>query len=95
MASVVCLEESIIAILVKEDFNEIIALAALKLQHKKMDFISSLPEFEKISRRMLNMLIHSFLEENYTFKDTVYKEGFSSDKIFIIVKGEFKLYKKI
>ena len=60
-----------------------------------MDFILSLPEFEKITRRMLNMLIHSFFEENYTFKDIVYKEGTISDKMFIIVKGEFKLYKKI
>ena len=30
-----------------------------------MEFISSLPGFEKMSRRMLNMLIYSFGEENY------------------------------
>ena len=41
------------------------------------------------------MLIQSFAEEKFTFKDIVYKEGSISDKIFIVTQGEFKLYKNI
>ncbi len=40
-----------------------------------MDFISSLPGFEKMSRRMLNMIIYCYSEEKFSFKDIVYKEG--------------------
>ena len=87
--SVKCVEDTILAILQKEDYLTIIKGFQEKQLLEKLEFLRGLEAFKSWSKLALHKLIYFFKDSSYKKGNIVYKEGDLPTDIYIIKSGEF------
>lgn len=61
----------------------------------KVDFMISVSLFPNISRLHMARYAENLVKRKFSRNQTVFAEGEKSDRVFLIVKGEFELKKSL
>ena len=94
-ATIFCKEDCHFAVLDKQRFQEILGKAEKKKLDEQLDFLISTHLFGTWSINSLKPVVYLFKKQKYTKGTIVYKEGQSSNELFVIREGEVKLTKRI
>jgi CRP-like cAMP-binding protein len=92
-ASVYCKTMCHFATLSKTDYNRILAPAFERKLELKLGFLSELQIFKDWTRMSLSKVSLFFREKKLGRKRLLYKEGSPVTKVYLLVKGELKLFK--
>ena len=95
MATIKCLAECHFAVLSKADYTHSLHEIENKKKIAQVNFIKNIPLFSKLTRTFLSRLSYYFKPYHCTKDSFLYKEGESSEKVFIIKEGEFIVTKKL
>lgn len=93
MASIYCTSMCHFATLSKEDYDRILAVVFERQLDQKLKFLSSLQIFEEWTKMSLTKLSYFFHEIKNNRKGPIYKEGTPVTKIYLVKKGELKVFK--
>jgi len=94
-ATIQCNEDSQLAVLDKLHFDEILKEKAAKKLQIEIEFLSALPIFKTWTYNSLKLLFINMPLQKYKRGQVMYNEGDSSDKMYIIKNGQFKVLKQI
>ena len=83
------------AVLEKEDYCKIVKRKQQKDQQRKIEFLLTLPVFQKLSKDHLNRLSQWTTELEFKRGHLVDKNSDSSDKMYIVQEGEFEATQKV
>jgi hypothetical protein len=95
MATIRAKTNSHFAVLEKEDYVKIVKTLEQNKLTKKVEFLKTLPIFQKWHKDYLNTFSFSFKEKIFGRNHKVIKEGLPSEKLYIVVEGEFLCSKKV
>ena len=90
-ATITTLEDSQFAILNKADFNEIMAKVLRKRFANDVQFISSFPFLDHLTRKAKEKLCFFFKKETFSIGQNVITEGMQTDYVYFIKKGAFEI----
>jgi CRP-like cAMP-binding protein len=93
MASIYCRTACHLATLSKQDYNKILRSVFERQLEHKIKFLSSMLMFRDWTQMSLTKLSYYFRERKLGRKCTLYREGALASKIFVIVKGDLKVFK--
>jgi cAMP-dependent protein kinase regulator len=79
----------------RTDYDKIIKPIEEKKLNAKINFLKSYPFLSHLSRQTLGKLPHNVSEITFNRGNTVYREGDKADGLFLVYKGEFKIYKRL
>jgi CRP-like cAMP-binding protein len=92
-ASVLCETDCHFAVLSKEDYLNIIG----KIEARKLDvfieFLSFIPTFRTWTKKKLELLTYHFTKVDFKRKQDVFTIGSPPENVYIVVEGEFELWK--
>lgn len=94
-ASIKCKVQTHFMVLEKHDYDHMIAKVVRDKRNQLVNFLQSLPIFSKSTKGTLTKLTYNFKEKNYMKNQVVYREGESSNTVYLVRSGEFAFYKKI
>lgn len=93
MASIYCTSPCHFATLSKADYNRILAAVFERQLDLKVEFLSSLQVFKDWTKMSMTKLSYYFRERKLGRKSLLYKEGAPVSKVFLVKKGELKIFK--
>ena len=93
MATIVWVTSWIFATMDKNDYNKTLSRIESRNINKVIDFFKNLPYFSNFSRTALTKMRFNFKKVKYKCNYVVYKEGDHSDFVYIVINGDFELFK--
>ena len=91
-ATVICKDDCHFAVMIAEDYKNIIAVIERKKIYNKFEFFKKFL-VKGIAYDNLAKLAYSFEKKNYGRNEYVFKEGDSGNEVFLIKKGEIQVNK--
>ena len=82
---------SVLAVLSKEGFKEVLSHEAEKALKEKVNFLCALPIFKSSSRQSVQKLSFYFEELKFKKGQYIYKENSKCDHVYIIFEGEVQI----
>lgn len=93
-ATVTCLSDCHLAVLVKEDYLRILGKIADKKISDFVEFLKEIPIFRSWSKKNLESLFYFFKPVMFNRKNSVYCVGSEPTHVYIVKSGEFEISKK-
>ena len=90
-ATVKCLEQCYLAVIVQRDYKKILRSDAEKTVKERVEILKHLPIFNEVSETSLKCLGYLLTEASYKKGQVVYLENSNIDNIYFVKSGEFKL----
>ncbi|OMJ90739.1 hypothetical protein SteCoe_6816 [Stentor coeruleus] len=90
-ASAICRETTYLVTLEKKQYLRFFMKMLMDTKHDIVQFLHSLPVFNKVSHLVLLKLTYNMKEKNYTKGQAIFKEGENAQNVFLIRSGECKL----
>lgn len=94
-ASIQCITECHLATLEKKDYMTILGNITLKKIDSLTAFLKELSVFKTCTMKFVQRLSYYFKSVKYLRNQSVYKQGDSSDYVYIVKQGEFKLEREV
>lgn len=94
-ATIECIENSLFAIVDKEDYNSVLSKAVKKRVQEKVKFLQTYRLFHNVSVMKLQKALYFLKEMKFVRNQIIFKEGEPIDGVYIIIEGEFEYLKAI
>ena len=94
-AGILCKTQCHFAVLHREDYSRTVQRLHRKKLEEKVDFLLSQPMFKCWTKGSMTKLSYYFFERTFLRKQLVYKAGDSSNELYLIRLGEFRLLKEL
>ncbi len=91
MASIRCLEDTHFAILSKVDFNRALGAIEKRKYNERIQFLQSLPYFDKLTKNSVGKLSFQFVDMPTIKGQVLYKEGDSTDYVYLVKEGQYEV----
>ena len=88
-------EEVHFVTLSQKNFANSLAKIEMKKVGKTVEFLQNIPCFKSQTRKAITKYMHNLKPLKFVRGQTVYTEGLPASAIYIVVKGEFELAKKL
>ena len=95
LASIICEEDCVFAVLVKKDFDRILKSFEEKKYLANLTFLHQIPIFETWNITQLRRIHLNIIKYNCRRMEFLFKENESVKDVFILIKGDFMMCKKI
>ena len=92
-ATIICEENCEFAVLEKRFFAKIMNSIQMNELQAKLSFLSGIPLLGALSPRQLSILVYFFKKQTLFKGNTLYKPGEEPKGIYIIISGEFKVFR--
>jgi len=94
-ATIRCLQSCHLMVLTKADYSRVIGKIEKRTYNEKINFLRNIPVFQLLTRTSLGKMTYYF-EDIKTIKNAyLYREGDSTDNVYIVKRGEFQVTKRI
>ncbi|OMJ89259.1 hypothetical protein SteCoe_8647 [Stentor coeruleus] len=94
-ATVTCLTDCHMAVLIKEDYLRILGKIAEKKITDFVEFLKEIPIFQSWYKKNLESLYYYFKIQVYNRKNVIYSIGSYPTHVYIVKSGEFEISKKV
>lgn len=94
-ASIQCINDCHFAVLGKNDYMKIIGRAEAKALDRVIEFLSSIPFFNKWGKKKLSKLTYYLEKQKFIRKKCVFESGSPANFVYIVKSGEFELTKPL
>lgn len=94
-ATVTCLTDCHMAVLIKEDYLRILGKIAEKKISDFVEFLKEIPIFRSWYKKNLESLYYYFKPQAYNRKNVIYSIGSNPTHVYIVKSGEFEISKKV
>lgn len=94
-ATIQCCGRCHLAVMSKEDYKKVLQKIEARNLKKLIEFFKSIPFMSKNSKSALTKLNYSFEQRSFIRHQEIYKEGDTSDWVYLVKSGEFEITKKI
>lgn len=94
-ATCIAAESTLLAVLTKKDYENILAAHAIAKKNELVKFLRSFEFFNHMSKQALLKIYENFEKKVYHRGNTVYKEGDRPNGIWLVTSGEFEMIKHV